>query len=205
MKEGVKMDWDVIQTSFQSFGYIGLFLWLWLGLYIFPVPNEILVAGIGLLTNEGLSSIPAFVTAYVGIVASATTSYLFGRMSDMTLFRKIKKRKAYVKATELIAKHGRQALWFSPFIPGARHGVPFLCGIRNLPFFTFAKIVYISSFIWCSFFFFTGKYFIKVGIENIEGENIYWLSLIIVAAMIIVYIRHLRAVRREEETTSSTH
>ena len=74
------MDFDIILQLIRDYGYIGLYFWLWLGMFGIPVPNEVLVSSIGIIAYKGiLQTTPALLTIYLGVISSLTTCYLLGR------------------------------------------------------------------------------------------------------------------------------
>ncbi|WML47089.1 hypothetical protein RCG23_16045 [Neobacillus sp. PS3-34] len=42
------MEMEMLLQFFEDNGYLGIFLWLWLGIFGLPVPNEIISMTVGL-------------------------------------------------------------------------------------------------------------------------------------------------------------
>ena len=146
----------------SELGYIGIFLWLWLGMFGVPIPNEVIVTTVGYLsTTPYLQFEKVFVIGYLGIVASLSTSYLLGRLLGGKLVAYLKKKSgtksSIRKALYLIKKYHVYSLIISYFIPGVRNFVPFLYGMMRLSYFRFALLSYSTAFVWFSLFFLLGR------------------------------------------------
>lgn len=155
------MEIDVILQFFKEVGYIGIFLWLWLGMIGIPIPNEAIVTAIGYLsTTPILFGKKVFIVGYLGIVASLTTSYLLGRLVGKKfvgyLSKKRSTKSSIRKALHLIKKFHVYSLIVSYFIPGVRNFVPFLYGMMRLSYLRFALLSYTTAFVWFSIFFTLG-------------------------------------------------
>jgi membrane-associated protein len=158
------MELENLLQFIEAHGYIGLFFWVWLGIFGLPVPNEILSMSVAMATSQKvLNPFLTFSVFYLGIVAALTTCYLLGRYVGRPLIRFLEKRKRYAnlidRSFKLIEKHHALSLSFSYFIPGVRNFVPFLYGFSKLPFRTFALFSYIGSFIWLCITFSLGYLF----------------------------------------------
>ncbi len=155
------MELDVLLTTLKEVGYVGIFLWLWLGMLGIPVPNEAIVTTIGYLSSTNtLQADIVFLVGYLGIVASLTTSYLLGKVlgKNLVVFLSKKKgtKRSIRKALHLIKKYHVYSLVVSYFIPGVRIFVPFLYGMMRLSYFRFALLSYTTAFIWFCLFFSLG-------------------------------------------------
>ncbi|WP_417899143.1 DedA family protein [Bacillus haimaensis] len=157
------MDFDIILQLIRDYGYIGLFFWLWLGMFGIPVPNEVLVSSIGIISYKGiLQTTPALLTIYLGVISSLTTCYLLGRCLGSGLYSTMEKNEkveaSLARGEALINKYHAFALCISYFLPGARNVVPFLAGFMKLPFYQFALAAYSAAIVWVTIFFFMGNY-----------------------------------------------
>ncbi len=158
------MELDYLIKILEEGGYIGLFLWLWLGIFGIPVPNEAIVTTLGVAASAHLfNPIMAFFVIYVGIVAAVTTSYGLGRFIGRPLLiffeRKNYFSKALRKSLKMIDHYHSYSLLFSYFVPGIRQFVPFLYGIRKLPFAVFALFAYTGVLLWLLIMFTIGYVF----------------------------------------------
>lgn len=176
------MELDILVSVIKELGYLGIFLWLWLGMLGIPVPNEIIVTSLGYLaTTDILQVEKVFISGYLGIVASLTTSYLLGRIVGKPLVGYFLKRKgtksSIRKGLHLIKKYHVYSLMISYFIPGVRNFVPFLYGMMRLSYLRFALLSYLTAFVWFSLFFALG---------TVSGKNEDISIYITVAAVVTI-------------------
>lgn len=158
------MDLDLVISIIEENGYLGLYLWLWFGIFVIPVPNEVILMTIGLASSIGsLHPILAFLVSYLGISTAFTSSYLLGRLIGRRILRFLEKRKRFAGSIEssmrLMEKYHAFSLSLSCFLPGVRNLVPFLYGMSRLPFKTFAVFAYSGAFIWVLIVFIIGYLF----------------------------------------------
>lgn len=191
------MDLDLVINIIEENGYMGLFLWLWFGIFVIPVPNEVLLMTVGLASSMGsLNPFLAFIVSYSGISAAFTTSYLLGRLIGRRLLRFLEKRKRFANTIEssmkMMEKYHAFSLSLSCFVPGARNLVPLLYGFSRLPFKTFAVFAYSGAFIWVLIVFMVGYLFGDKMDAIMEYDKEMWLLAIIAAALaagIIIFRR----------------
>ena len=189
------MDLNLVINVIENNGYIGLFLWLWFGVFVIPVPNEVILMTVGLASNKGaLTPILAFLVTYLGIVAAFTSSYLLGRVVGRRLLRLLGKKKRFANSVEtamkLMQKYHAFSLSLSCFAPGARYLIPLLYGFSRLPFKTFAVFAYSGAFVWVSIVFMLGYLFgDKMDIIMKYNKEIW---LVILAAALVMILFNLR-------------
>jgi membrane-associated protein len=162
VKVGDEMESDIILNIIKELGYLGIFLWLWLGMLGIPIPNEVIVTTVGYLTTTPYLQVEkVFIAGYLGILASLSTSYLLGRLLGRKLVGYLSKKgqtkSSIRKALHLIKKYHVYSLIISYFIPGVRNFVPFLYGMMRLSYFRFALLSYSTAFVWFSLFFLLGR------------------------------------------------
>ncbi len=176
----------------KEYGYIALYLILWIGFFGFPVPNEVIVMTSGLIANKSvLHPIFTFVITYLGVISSLTTLYCMGRFGDR--LAKTKKRIHSDKlknAKDMIKKHGAFSLCISYYFPTARHLIPLILGTNNFPYRTFALYSYSNALIWTSIYFLIGYEF--GAYINVIGSYVYrygWYGLgLIIFIGVVFYV-----------------
>lgn len=187
------MDWMFFIDVIRQHGYMALFLIMAVGLFFFPVPNEVLLMSGGLLaTTRLLDPVPTFFILYGSILFHGTTLYLIGHMVSRRT-QLPAKRKNFLwharaeKGKEWLDRYGLKAAGFSYFFPFVRHAVPFSIGISKVSYRLFALVGFSSALVWVSVYFFIGFYY---------GRSIHdWASfvehliytLIAVVCMVIIY------------------
>lgn len=197
------MELDILINVIKELGYVGIFLWLWLGMFGIPVPNEIIVTSIGYLANTDILQVEkVFISGYLGVVASLTTSYLLGRTVGKPLvgyFSKKNRTKSSIrKAIHLIKKFHAYSLVISYFIPGVRNFVPFLYGMMRFSYFRFALFSYSTAFVWFSVFFALG---------TVSGRNEDISIYVTVAAVITISFGSFVAnwIKRKKKRVQQPH
>lgn len=191
------MDLHELLLYIQHYGYGALFFCLWLGIIGMPVPDEMVVMSGGFVSSMGiLKPIPAFMLTYLGVVSGLSLGYILGKMFGSKILDRImkkKKMKYLLKSQELLNRYGRYALVTSYFIPVVRHIVPYLVGINNMPFKTYAKYSYVTGFVWTLLYFIIGFIFggnIERIVELTTKYGVFF-GVAIVAAFGISYLyRH---------------
>nr|WP_304215966.1 DedA family protein [Fredinandcohnia onubensis] len=194
------MDLNEIVSIIQENGYIGLYLWLWVGAFIIPIPNEVIVSTIGFFASEDVF-VPwrIFLVTYAGILTAVTTSYIFGRFAGhamvVLLNKQNKMRKKIDRGLSLIEKYNTFALAFCYFVPGFRILFPFLFGFSKLSFFKFATTLYTAIFVWVSIIFSVGYF---AGEEFIDGFIKYYDIVIgiAVAALVVFVLVKIKKTRK---------
>jgi membrane-associated protein len=190
------MDLDLVINVIEDNGYLGLFFWLWFGVFILPVPNEVILMTVGLASAKGtLNPILSFLVTYMGISAAFTSSYLLGRIIGRRVLRLLEKKKRFATSIEsamkLMEKYHAFSLSLSCFAPGVRYLLPMLYGFSRLPFKTFAIFAYSGAFVWASIIFVIGYLFGDKMDIIMEYNKEAWLVIfaIVIIALIVVLRR----------------
>ncbi|CAM3463213.1 DedA family protein [Aeromicrobium ponti] len=184
------MELEFILEVIENNGYLGLFLWLWVGVFIFPVPNELIVMTVGLSSSlKSLHPALAFIVIYFGILAALTTCYTIGRFIGRPLLQYFKRSKRFSRAIDsslkLMEKYHAFSLSFSYFVPGIRNFLPFLYGFSKLPYKKFALFAYSGALLWLSLTFTLGYVFGDHIDTIIKHEKELLLGLAAIAVLII--------------------
>jgi membrane-associated protein len=200
------MELDFILDIIEKSGYIGLFLWLWLGVFGAPLPNEVIAMTVGLAASEEvLNPIATFFVTYAGIVAALSTAYSLGRFVGGPLLSFFEKRKRFAKIIErslkVMEKYHAFSLSFSYFIPGLRNFVPFLYGVSKLSFKTFMLFAYSGAFVWLSITFSLGYWFgdHKDSIYKLEKE----IFIVCAVALVCYFIFRILHKKKKQKLKSS--
>jgi len=157
----------------EQYGYFALFFSLWLGIIGMPLPDEMIVMSGGLLSSLGKLVIwRSFLLTYLGVVSGLSLGFILGKLfGHRVLDKLVKKKKAkYLsKSKKLLDQYGRFALVLSYFIPIVRHILPYLVGMNNMPYKTYALFSYTTGFVWTLIYFTLGLLF---------GSQIEYISVI---------------------------
>ncbi|WP_332631493.1 DedA family protein [Halalkalibacter flavus] len=158
------MDTLIFIDFIKQYGYIALFFTVAIGLFFFPVPNEVLLMSGGLLaTTKLLDPVPTFLVIFSSIILHGTILYVIGNaVYQHSNFDKKSQsiwHSRAEKGRELLDQYGLKAASFSYFFPFIRHAVPFSIGMSGISYRLFAMIGFSSAFIWLSIYFFIGYYY----------------------------------------------
>ncbi|MGH0600652.1 DedA family protein [Bacillus sp. R86525] len=157
------MELHELLSYIEQYGYWALFFCLWLGIVGMPIPDEMIVMSGGFVSSLGiLNVIPAFVLTYLGVVSGLSLGYILGKVFGTKVLDKLmkkKKAKYLLKSQQMVEKYGQYALVTSYFIPVVRHIVPYLVGMNNMSFKTYALYSYTTGFVWTLVYFVLGSLF----------------------------------------------
>ncbi len=191
------MELNELMSYIEQYGYWALFFCLWLGIIGMPIPDEMIVMSGGLVSSMGiLDLIPAFLLTYLGVVSVLSLGYILGKIFGIKILNKLmkkKKTKYLLKSQEMIAKYGHYALVISYFIPVVRHIVPYLVGMNNMSFKTYAVYSYVTGFVWTLVYFVLGSIFgkhIEVIVTLATEYGIYFGGIVIVVCSISYMYMH---------------
>lgn len=194
------MDLELVINIIEDNGYLGLFLWLWFGVFVIPVPNEVILMTVGLASAKGaLHPVLAFLVTYMGISAAFTSSYLLGRIIGRRVLGLLEKKKRFANSIEsamkLMEKYHAFSLSLSCFAPGVRYLVPLLYGFSRLPFKTFAIFAYCGAFVWVSIIFVLGYLFgDKMDIVMKYNKEV-WLVILALAIITFIFVLRRRTIK----------
>lgn len=154
----------VILAEIKQYGYIALFFMMAIGLFFFPVPNEVLLMTVGFLaTTRYVDPFPAFLVVFSSIVLHGTILYSIGsvvsKYSPITINEESIWYTRAKKGKELLDQYGLKAAIFSYFLPFIRHAVPFSIGLSEMKYRYFAFVAFSSAFVWMSIYFFIGFFY----------------------------------------------
>ncbi|MEK4813091.1 MULTISPECIES: DedA family protein [Bacillus] len=191
------MELNKLMSYIEQYGYWALFFCLWLGIIGMPIPDEMIVMSGGLVSSMGiLDLIPAFLLTYLGVVSGLSLGYILGKIFGIKILNKLmkkKKTKYLLKSQEMIAKYGHYTLVISYFIPVVRHIVPYLVGMNNMSFKTYAIYSYVTGFVWTLVYFLLGSIFgkhIEVIVTLATEYGIYFGGIVIVVCSISYMYMH---------------
>lgn len=188
----MNVDITVLLPYLKEYGYIALYLILWIGFFGFPAPNEVIVMTSGFIANKSvLQPLMTFIVTYLGVISSLTTLFFLGRFENkLVSTRKKAHTPKLQKAKAMIEKYGAFSLIISYYFPTARHLIPLLLGANKFPFKLFSLISYTNAFIWTLLFFFLGYEFgayIDVIGSIVYRFGWYGLAIIILIGLGIYY------------------
>lgn len=187
---------ESVKLLLDDYGYIVLFLCLFLELIALPLPGETLMSYCGYLVykgklNWGVSIIVSSIATIIGI----TISYFIGKTLGINFFYKYGNYihmgpKKLKKVSNWFESYGNKLLIISYFIPGIRHVTGYFSGIVNISFKKFAINAYLGAFLWTFIFITLGK---TLGnqwnkMHGYVNEYLIIIGIIIAVFIIILFV-----------------
>ncbi|WP_062047089.1 DedA family protein [Bacillus sp. JCM 19034] len=184
----MESDLSIWVSLIYQYGYLALFFILIIGLFLFPVPNEVLLMSCGLIaTKTFLSPFPTFCVLFASVLFHGSMLYIIGTKIKLRAAGSFEQsetskwRKAAYKGKELLDCYGLKVASFSYFFPFLRHAVPLGMGMSKVHYRWFAIVAFSSGFIWTSLYFWIGFYFGRM----ISDWTSFVYSLIVMMAIIV--------------------
>ena len=180
---------SVAMVWLEQYGSFTLFCLLIMGIVMFPVPEETLMMGAGVLMHTGhLHPTPTLLACYAGSIAGISLSYLIGRQTDKYFIKKYgswagldpltwKKLHLYFKT------YGAWMLVFGYFVPGVRHFTGFLVGATRLEWSRFARFAYSGAVLWVSLFLSIGYFLGDKWVQKIAAEKYVFVDTLVTIAL----------------------
>jgi membrane protein DedA with SNARE-associated domain len=177
-----------------AWGYLGIFIAVFVGNLGIPVPEESVMLVAGFLAGRALLDLRI---VYIAVVASAVTGdccgYLIGRTGGQRVLVRLASvfpfmRTRYDRLQLFFQTHGSKAVFMARFITGARFMAGPMAGACGMPFFQFLGWNVLGAIVWCS---------LVVTVGYLVGGELYramtmahqasrWIALVGVAVAIVV-------------------
>jgi membrane protein DedA with SNARE-associated domain len=185
-----------IADLLTAWGYLGIFIAVFVGNLGVPVPEETVMLAAGFLAGRALLDLRI---VYLTVVASAVTGdccgYLIGRTGGQRVLVRLASafpfmRTRYDRLQLFFQTHGSKAVFMARFITGARFMAGPMAGACGMPFFQFLGWNVLGAIVWCS---------LVVTIGYLVGDELYramtrahqvsrWIGLAGVAVAIVVFV-----------------
>jgi len=151
-----------IQNIIVAYGYLGIFLIIFLesGIF-FPLPGDSLLFAAGLFAATGglnvfFLFVLVFTASWLGILSGYYVGGRILKLRGRPLFRKILKQEHLDMAGDFFARHGRQAIVLSRFVPIVRTFVPITAGAARMDYLSFVQWSFLGSLVWSGLLIFSG-------------------------------------------------
>lgn len=139
-----------------NWGYLGIFVFIFLGNVGLPVPEETVLLAAGFFAGRELLSLEAIWALVVAsAVAGDCCGYLVGRTGGQRLLERLasKFRSMRGRLDQLrtfFDQHGSKAVFMARFIAGARFMAGPMAGAAGMPFLRFLGWNVMGALVWCS-------------------------------------------------------
>jgi membrane protein DedA with SNARE-associated domain len=184
---------ETIFHFISSYGYIGLFGSLILGIVGVPIPDEVLMTFVGYLVSEGrLHYIPSVIFAFAGSIVGMSVSFFVGHRYGLPLIEKYG-RKIHLpperldKVERWFNRFGKFTVTIGYFIPGVRHVTAYSAGISKWSFRTFALYAVPGGLVWVLTFITLG-YFLKENWEMFILTLDHYMRVSIILLIVLIMV-----------------
>ncbi len=203
-----KLDIQTINVLVQEWSYCAIFVFFLIGLFLFPVPNEILLMTGGFLsTTSMLEPIPTYFTIIASVIAHGILLYGFGQWGGKPSLQKLKDTRLFVvrveKGEAFLNRYGLWAVAFGYYLPFLRHATPFSVGLSNYRFHQFLVAAAPSQVIWSSVYFLIG-YSFHESISYVGNFIETYGMIAVLALLLLITLLTLYKKRREKSKRLKT-
>ncbi|WP_169776555.1 DedA family protein [Campylobacter mucosalis] len=188
---------NFIVSMVAQWGYVGIFVMMFLESSFFPFPSEVAMIPAGYLASKGeMSLILAFLCGVAGSLAGALFNYylcyFFGRglIDRYGKFVGINEAKM-AKFEAFFNKHGEISTFNCRLIPGIRQYISLPAGLSKMNIFRFSLFTTLGAGIWVA---------ILLGVGCFLGQNpsknvlyaITFTLILVVGIITLIYIKKKR-------------
>lgn len=163
----------------STWGYLGVFICVFIGNLGIPVPEETVLLAAGFLAGRGeLSLEPLYLVGIGSAVTGDCCGFLFGRTGGQRLFEQLARRFTFVRTRyerlqEFFKIHGPKAVFMARFVAGARFMAGPMAGAAGMSFLRFLGWNVSGALIWCS---------LIITIGYVVGDELEWVVHVVHAA-----------------------
>ncbi len=187
---------NFIVDTVADFGYIGIFIMMFLESSFFPFPSEVVMIPAGYLAAKGeMNLFYAIASGIFGSLAGAVFNYYLAKRFGRSFISKygkyvLLKEETLEKMEDFFQKHGHISTFSGRLIPAVRQYISLPAGLAKMNIFVFSTYTSLGAGIWVLILALIG-YFIG---ENQEAVSEYVklatiIVLSLIAILVIFYIR----------------
>jgi len=184
----------LVETIGQ-WGYIGIFLLMFLESSFFPFPSEVVMIPAGYLAYKGEMNIVLIIlSGLLGSISGAWLNYLIASKFGRKFLEKFISTEKLNKLDKFFEKHGHISTFSGRLIPGVRQYISFPAGLAKMNGLIFSLFTGLGSLIWI---------LVLVGLGYFIGQNqtlihkylkeITLITLIILGIIIFIYYKYQKA------------
>ena len=149
------MDPANIATWLATWGYLGIFVSVFIGNLGIPVPEETVMVAAGFLANRSILDLRY---VYFVVIVSAVTGdccgFLIGRTGGQRLLARLASKSQFIRTRYerlqvFFQTHGSKAVFMARFITGARFMAGPMAGAAGMPFLQFLGWNVLGALVWC--------------------------------------------------------
>lgn len=197
-----------ITDFMEQFGYLGIFLLMFLENVFPPIPSEIILPFGGFMTtNSDLNVLGVIFSATGGSLLGAVILYGIGLLLDVERLLKIVdrwgrllhvKKEDIIKADAWFDHHGYWTVLFCRMIPFIRSMISIPAGMSNMKFGLFIFLTTIGTLIWNSILVGAGALLGKSWEKVLDYMGIYsniiyvGLGILVIGTLMYFILKHIK-------------
>lgn len=186
---------DIILNIVNNFGYIGIFLAIYLEYACFPLPSEVVLPFVGILAATGnVTFIGALLVSIIAGVLGSLTCYSIGYFGGSVLLEKLQfkipsSKKSIEKINYFINKYKKASIFFTRLVPLTRTYISLVAGTLKMSIYHFLFYSLGGILIWNTFLVSIG-YFLGENKDLINDilNKYSTVALILVFIILMVFI-----------------
>jgi membrane protein DedA with SNARE-associated domain len=145
-----------ISRVISSWGYLGIFVCVFIGNLGLPVPEETVVLTAGFLAGRNLLDIRlVFAVVVLSAIAGDSTGYVIGRTGGQRLLDRLGQFSGFVaqrreRFESFFHTHGNKAVFMARFVTGLRFMAGPMAGAAGMRFGRFLRWNVMGAICWCT-------------------------------------------------------
>jgi len=145
-----------IADLLTTWGYLGIFVAVFVGNLGVPVPEETVMLAAGFLAGQLLLDLRlVYVVVIFSAVVGDCCGYVIGRTGGQRVLERLAvmfpfMRTRYERLQLFFRTHGSKAVFMARFITGVRFMAGPMAGACGMPFFQFLGWNVLGAIVWCS-------------------------------------------------------
>ncbi|HJU29538.1 MAG TPA: DedA family protein [Candidatus Binataceae bacterium] len=157
----------------STWGYLGVFIFVFIGNLGIPVPEETVLLVAGFLAGRGdLDLRTLYAVGIASAVVGDCCGFLFGRTGGQRLLERLASRfsavrRRYDRLQNFFRTHGAKAVFMARFIAGARFMAGPMAGAAGMGFARFLGWNVLGATIWCS---------LVITVGYLVGDELQWVA-----------------------------
>lgn len=187
------------ETLIIDFGYVGSFILVLLEYANFPLPSEMVLPLIGLLSSKYNLNLLLMIllSTIAGIIGSLINYYIgfrYGYSILSTISKKFNFLKKPVESANLyISKYGKNAILITRVVPLARTAISLIAGMYKIPLNVFIIYSAIGISVWNSILIMLG-HFLKSNFNFISTILSKYSIICIVIILVVIVISGIKKI-----------
>lgn len=157
----------------KQWGYLGIFICVFVGNLGVPVPEETVMLVAGFLAGRGFLDLKfVYLVCLMSAVSGDCSGFFIGRHGGQRIVARLAARfstirQRYERLQLFFHTHGSKAVFMARFIAGVRFMAGPMAGAAGMPFFRFLGWNVLGAIIWCA---------MVVTIGYLVGDELYRVS-----------------------------